>query len=368
MRHAHFEAFKPLCPVCIKAGRGERRLVIAEIHHAGEDGVQQGILQCSSESCRHEYPVIDGLPVIVPDLRRLLSERGVELLLRTDLDPRLESLVGDAIGPDSWFDATRQMLSTYGWDSYADLDPQEHPQDHAHQGGPTPGAARRCLHQLLALFGPSDPARVLDVGCAAGRTSFELAAAHPGALVLGLDINLALLSLARAAAAGQVSYPRRRIGLVYDRRRFPTRFDTSPRVDFWACDAACLPFTAHTADLTTALNLIDCVPGPTQVFVELARVTRPGGGILLATPYDWSQRVTGVENWLGGHSQRAAHAGSAEAFMEVLLQAHRLRAQALSWPWQTRLHERSSVQYQAHLLAIERLPARAADAIVSTPD
>lgn len=352
MRSAHFEAFKPVCPVCVKAGRGEHRLVIAEIHHAGEDGVQHGILQCSAPSCRHEYPVIDGMPLIVPDLRRLLSERGVELLLRTDLDPRLESLLGDAIGPESWFDATRQMLSTYGWDAYADLDPQERPQD----GGPVPGAARRCLQQLLALNGASEPSHVLDVGCAAGRTSFELAAEHPGALVLGVDINLALLALARAAAAGQVSYPRRRIGLVYDRRRFSTCFEAAPRVDFWACDASALPFTAHTADLTVALNLIDCVPSPRQVFDQLARVTCPGGGILLATPYDWSQRVTGVENWLGGHSQRAAHSGSAEAFMDVLLQAHRVRAQKTSWPWQTRLHERSSVQYQAHLLAVERLP------------
>jgi SAM-dependent methyltransferase/uncharacterized protein YbaR (Trm112 family) len=352
MRHAHFEAFKPLCPVCVKAGRGEHRLVIAEIHHAGEDGVNHGILQCSAPACRHEYPVIDGLPVIVPDLRRLLSERGIELLLRTDLDPRMESLVGDAIGPDSWFDTTRQMLSTYGWDAYADLDPQERPQ----QGGPIPGAAGRCLQQLLALNGPSEPERILDIGCGAGRTAFDLAAAHPDALVLGLDINLALLSLARAAASGQVSYPRRRIGLAFDRRRFSTAFAAAPRVDFWACDASAQPFAARSADLAVALNLIDCVPSPRQVFSELARVTRPGGGILLATPYDWSQRVTGVENWLGGHSQRAEHGGSAEVFMDVLLKAHRVVAQTLSWPWQTRLHERSSVQYQAHLLAIERLP------------
>jgi SAM-dependent methyltransferase len=291
------------------------------------------------------------MPVIVPDLRRLLSERGVELLLRTDLDPRLESLVGDAIGPDSWFDATRQMLSTYGWDAYADLDPEEAPQE----GGPTPGAARRCLQKLLALNGPSKARRVLDIGCAAGRTTFELAAAHPDALVLGLDINLALLSLARAAASGEACYPRRRIGLVYDRRRFPTVFDAAPNVDFWACDAAALPFTAYPADLTVALNLIDCVPSPRQAFSELARVTRPGGSMLLSTPYDWSQRVTGVENWLGGHSQRAAHGGNAEAFMDTLLQAHRIRAQHPAWPWHTRLHDRSAVHYQAHLLAIERL-------------
>ena len=186
--------------------------------------VLAGILHCPDPACRHEYPIIDGIPIIVPALRPLLAERGIELLMRDDLDPALESLIGDALGPGSWLDAMRQTVSTYAWDGWADLDPAEAPPG----DGPRPGAGRRCLARLLELAGPMTMGRALDIGCGAGRTAFDLAARHPDALVLGIDINLALLRLARRAAAGILSYPRRRIGLVYDRRCFAVSFRPVP--------------------------------------------------------------------------------------------------------------------------------------------
>ena len=83
---------------------------------------------------------------------------------------------------------------------------------------PPDGVSIACWHW------PAPASRIelaIDLGCAAGRTSFDLSARHPSALVLGLDINLALLRLARQAAGGHVSYPRRRIGVAYDRPHLP---------------------------------------------------------------------------------------------------------------------------------------------------
>jgi SAM-dependent methyltransferase len=359
LRRRHFEAFAPHCPVCVRAGRTPRPLLLAYVGEEADGDVIAGILHCADPACRHEYPVIEGIPLIVPDVRRLLSERGVELLVRETLDPALESLVGDAIGPDSWFDAMRQVVSTYAWDGWADLDPQEAPRE----GDPAPGAARRCLARLLDLAGPVDTARVLDLGCGAGRTSFDLAAGHPDALVLGIDLHLGLLRMARRAAAGVVSYPRRRIGLVYDRRQFPVAMPGADRVDFWACDAAALPFAPGVADLATALNLLDCVAEPLALLRSLADAIRPGGRLALATPYDWSTRATPPETWIGGHSQRGPDEGAGEPFLRALLTpgGHpqaipglALLAEQAGWPWQTRLHDRSTVQYRTHLLALAR--------------
>ncbi len=360
MKFSHFEAFSPRCPICLRAGRQPSALVIAHIGERDATELCAGTLHCPD--CQHEYPVIDGIPVIVPDLAKLLSERGIELMLRDEIDPQLESLLGDAIGPDSWFDVMRQVQSTYGWDAYADLDPAEpQPQD----GAPRPGAARRCLKQLLALASPSSTpiSRILDLGCAGGRTSMALAQAHPGALVLAADMHLGMLRLARSAAGGHVSYPRRRIGLVYDRRRFDVAIDGAERTDFWACDATCLPVPPGQADLVLALNLLDCVPNPRQLLQSLARAVAVGGRLLLATPYDWSTRATAVGAWLGGHSQRAAHAGSGEAFLRALISGppgHAIAGLALlteqpGFPWHTRLHDRSFVQYDSHLVVIERV-------------
>jgi SAM-dependent methyltransferase/uncharacterized protein YbaR (Trm112 family) len=350
----------------VGGGQGRHALVLATVGIERDGDVLAGILHCSNPACQHEYPILDGIPVIVPDLRALLGERGVELLLREDLDPALESLLGDAIGPGTWFDAIRQTLSTYGWDGWADLDPEED----AAEGGPVPGAVRRCLARLLAMAGGPDPGpgpatRVLDLGCAAGRTSFDLAARHPDALVLGLDRNLALLRLARRAGEGVLSYPRRRIGLVYDRRRFPVAPEGAARVDFWACDALALPFAPGVADLAAALNLLDCVAEPRRLLAGLAETVHPGGRVLLATPYDWSTRATPVDTWIGGHSQRAEHGGAGEPFLRALLRegAHaqsvpglRLLEEA-DLPWQTRLHDRSAMLYRAHLLALARADA-----------
>ncbi|HSU06820.1 MAG TPA: methyltransferase domain-containing protein [Acetobacteraceae bacterium] len=359
MRRTHFEAFKPLCPACLGDQRGPRALLLARIADVQGDDIIAGILHCPDPNCRHEYPIIHGIPIIVPNLQLLLNERAIELLLRDDLDPSLESLIGDALGPGSWFDVLRQTVSTYAWDGWADLDPTEPPPG----TGPHPGAVRRCLVRLLELAGPVTATRVLDVGCGAGRTVFDLAARHPDALVLGLDTNLALLRLARDAAKGSISYPRRRIGLVYDRRCFPVSIDGAEQVDFWACDALSLPFAPDTADLVSALNVLDCVAEPARLLQALAGSARPGGKVLLASPYDWSTRATPVETWIGGHSQRADHAGAAEPFLKTLLTegAHpqsaaglRLLAEELEWPWHTRLHDRAAVHYRSHLLAMAR--------------
>lgn len=366
MRLSHFQAFAPHCPICAAAGRAGGKLAIGTVAEGDAGAVRAGILLCPEPACQAEYPVIDGIPLILPGLRALLAERGTELLLRDDLGPVLESLMGDALGPGSWYDGIRQMLSTYGWDGWADLDPEEG----ACTEAPAPGAARRCLARLLDLAGPTHAARALDLGCGAGRTAFDLAARHPGVLVLGLDLNLALLRLAQRAAAGRVSYPRRRIGVVYDRRSFAVASEAAERVDFWACDALALPFRPASVDLVAALNLLDCVSEPRRLLAGLAEVTRPGGHILLATPYDWSTRATPIETWVGGHSQRAPHEGRAEPFLRALLTAGahpqsvpglRIKGEDENWPWQTRLHERALVAYRSHLVAVERIEGKIED-------
>lgn len=362
MRRRHFQAFSPHCPVCARLGHATPPLVLANVAEEQDGDIRQGVLHCPNPDCQHEYPIIDGIPVIVPDLTTTLAEQSLGLLLRDDLDPALEGLLGDALGQNSWFDALRQTASTYGWDHWADLDPEEPAQ------APRPGAASACLAALCDMAGDEAPdnslGAVLDLGCGAGRTSFDLAARHRQALILGIDLHAALLRLAQSALHGRMSYPRRRIGLVYDRRRFAVHLQGADRVDFWACDAAALPFAAGGIDLITALHLLDCLPKPLGLLTEGARVLRPGGAFLLATPYDWSSRATPPQTWIGGHSQRAAHRGAAEPALHALLgdsphpqtvRALRVQAEATDFPWQTRLHDRATMSYRSHLLALRRV-------------
>ena len=364
MRRRHFEAWAPHCPICQRDRGATPPLLLAEGATEDQDDITFATLVCDDPGCRAEYPVIDGIPVILASLRQHLGDRAVELLLRDDLDDRAWSLLGDAMGPDGWFDVMRAGLSTYGWDAYADLDPAE-PRTGPRaepQSEPRPGAARRVLAALLDLAGPIGPSgatRVLDLGCGAGRTAFDAAAACPDALVLGIEGNLALLRLARRAAVrGEVSSPRRRVGLVYDRRRFPAALPGHARVDFWACDATALPFRPGAADLVLALNLLDCVPDPVAFLHAAGGLLRPGGALLFATPFDWAVRATPPAHWIGGHSQRGPGAGAAEPLLRSLLDGSHPRAVpgmrvagTGDMAWHTRLHDRASVSYRTHLVA-----------------
>jgi len=168
---------------------------------------------------------------------------------------------------------------------------------------------------------------------------------------------------ARALRAGEIRYPRRRVGLVHDQRSFPVRFRRADLVDFWVCDAQNPPFRDGAFSMVTSLNLLDCLPSPHEHLVSLARILAPGGRAILATPYDWSSAATPVEAWIGGHSQRGPQRGESAIALRALLTpgAHPASVEGLGLvaeieavPWRVRLHDRSTVEYDAHLVVAER--------------
>jgi SAM-dependent methyltransferase/uncharacterized protein YbaR (Trm112 family) len=355
VRRAHFEAIAPVCAVCLQAG-AESPLRIGRVEREQDGDVLEGILQCGESGCQREYPILDGVPILVPALRAYVSQNILPILRRSDLSDTMESILGDCCGHGSAFDQMRQHLSTYGWGHYSDLDPLE-------TGNP-PLSLLGLLDQGLALAGPPGEGPILDAGCSVGRSTFALAERHER-LVLGVDLSFSMLQVAsRALRTGEVRYPRRRVGLVYDERSFPVRLRGSERVDFWVCDAAALPFPRRTFSLASSLNLLDCLPVPHEHLRSLARVLRPGARAVLATPHDWSTAATPIEGWIGGHSQRGPEGGSSSLALRALLTpgAHPASVEGLSMiaaseaiPWLLRLHERSVVQYASQLVVAERL-------------
>ena len=300
--------------------------------------------------------MIDGIPIILADVASFVANNQATILARDDLSPLLESLIGDAIGPGQPFDATRLHVSSYARDHYGHADPDER------DGDAPPGAARRCLEAGLALLGDAPlSGHGLDIGCAAGGVAQALAERVDG-LVLGVDLNVTMLRLAqRLLATGRVAYPRRRIGIVYDRRDFPVPLARPEALDYWACDALALPFHAQSFGAIAAMNIFDAVQSPPMLLSAIAALLRPGGAAVLATPYDWSPQATPPQTWIGGHSQRGDHGGAAEPFLRDLLTpgAHPMSVPGLSiageidaFPWRVRLHDRSSVDYRAHILAL----------------
>ena len=130
----------------------------------------------------------------------------------------------------------------------------------------------------------------------------------------------------------------------------------SDRVDLWAMDCMALPFRTGQFNLATALNLVDCIPGPTDMIVETSRILAPGAGALFTTPYDWSPAATDPIGWMGGHSQRGPLGGAAEPVLAATLNQYGLNplAESHDVPWSIRVHSRSIMQYLLHLVVCER--------------
>ena len=300
------------------------------------------------------------MPVLVPDVRRYVRDNLFYLMARDDLTDAVESLLGDAAGPGSGLDSQRQHVSSYVWDHWGDHDPAETPPA---AGGAMPGSVGRAVRAGLEMISPTFPeGPILDIGCGAGRSTAELAAAT-GRTVLGIDISVPLARAGRRALIDhRVDYARRRVGLVYDRRRFSLPSAGHDLADVWICDAQALPFAAETFAMVAGMNVLDCLEDPRRGLIEIDRVLKPQGEALLSVPFDWTAQVTPMEAWLGGHSQRAFHAGSAEAILDMLLSDGPLAAGSLrrSQPpretaWHVRLHDRSCMHYQAYLVVARRI-------------
>lgn len=348
MRREHFEGLRPVCPRCVLRGAGDPPLRIAAVAREGAAGIEQGALVCADTACQCEYPILDGVPVIVPNVREFVAANIAALAARDDVSPLLDGMLGDCCGPGSAYETARYYLGTYAWDHYAEFDPQE-------KGEPRPGSIVRAAARGRALLGAC-AGPCVDVGCAVGRGTFELAGAVDG-LVLGVDLNITTLRLAqRVLATGRAAYPRRRVGLVYDRREFPVSVPGADRVDFWACDATALPFAPGTFRTLTAHNVLDCVASPVDMLRSARRVLAEGGRALMSTPYDWSGIATPPEAWLGGHSQRGPEHGGSEAMLRravtECVEGFEITAEDADVPWRVRMHDRAAVDYRLHMMAL----------------
>ena len=77
-------------------------LRVDSVQHEEPGDLIEGVLRCSR--CLREYPVIDGIPMLVPTIRHHVQHNAAAILFRDDLSPSIESILGDCLGPGSEFD------------------------------------------------------------------------------------------------------------------------------------------------------------------------------------------------------------------------------------------------------------------------
>ncbi|MGE3310029.1 MAG: putative 4-mercaptohistidine N1-methyltransferase [Limisphaerales bacterium] len=147
--------------------------------------------------------------------------------------------------------------------------------------------------------------RALDLGCAVGRSAFELS--RWAEEVIGIDASERFIDAARhLQTSGELAYKAALEGeltaSLVARRPPGARPD---RIRFEVGDALRLRPDLGTFDLVHAANLLDRVPEPARLLAGFAGLVHPGGHLVLTSPYTWLEEHTPRSEWLAREGQRA---------------------------------------------------------------
>jgi len=167
----------------------------------------------------------------------------------------------------------------------------------------------RCVHQCVDKEALPPRARALDIGCAVGRSSFELARICD--TVVGIDSSRAFIAAAQhLKTTGRLPYRYLVQGDVTASGEALVPPEISrERVEFQVGDALHLDEALGTFDVLLAANLIDRVPSPRSFLQQIPRLLRPGGQLIITSPYTWTEEYTPRDAWLSGCSSDVATAG-----------------------------------------------------------
>ncbi len=142
---------------------------------------------------------------------------------------------------------------------------------------------------ILELLDPLAGETIIDVGCGDGQMTRQIA--DHGARVIGLDSEAHQIAAARAATQDERTKAHYVIG---DARALPVR----------TCEV-------HGIAAVTVLCFVDDI---NAAMVEMARVLRPGGRLIIGDLGRWSPwaAIRRVRGWRGHPVWRAAHFRTAE--------------------------------------------------------
>lgn len=160
-----------------------------------------------------------------------------------------------------------------------------------------------CIAECVKVMENTTMGKALDLGCATGRSSFELARHFDH--VDAMDFSARLIQApSQLQSTGIQRYTVQDEGDLVSYKEITLEElgyqDIKDKVIFMQGDACNLPEKLTDYDLVFAGNLIDRLYDPAK-FLELIKSRiKPGGVLVLTSPYTWLSDFTEREKWLGG--------------------------------------------------------------------
>lgn len=172
--------------------------------------------------------------------------------------------------------------------------------------GPTDALhfAERVAELAVSRHGGSGNAhlRALDVGCAVGGLSFALARYVPK--VVGIDYSQHFVDAANnMKSSGSMEFKVLKQGTIFESAvaSIPQDIDRN-RAEFLKGDACELNPSLGDFDIIVASNLLCRLPNPRKFLEDVSKFLRPGGVLVMVSPYSWLEEYTSVDQWLGARS------------------------------------------------------------------
>lgn len=236
----------------------------------------------------------------------------------------------------SQFYSSDDALAQYLWLHYAPSDEAPLLTNAFHWAMEFPA---RCVHELIAPTRGDPDGRALELGCAVGRSAFELAAHYRE--VVAVDSSEPFISATMQLQRGEsVQYA------LPIQGELKQPFIASPpppqqrrRVRFILGDVLDLPESVGSFDAVLSANLLCRIHDPKKLLTRFATLVKPGGVLALTTPSTWKHIFTPRENWLGGFEGATGPLCTLDGLHSVLDPAFALKKR-LDMPLLIREHER----------------------------
>jgi len=137
----------------------------------------------------------------------------------------------------------------------------------------TPNYPKACCEILLDFISKNQRKRVLDLGCAVGRTSFELTKVFDN--VIGIDLSRRFIDTAQTLQMGEM-------------------------VEYSLCEEGEWR-TAKKVSLSDMGLFSDKNNYDPRAFLQkIGQRIQPDGLLVITSPYTWLEEFTPRVNWLGG--------------------------------------------------------------------
>jgi len=147
--------------------------------------------------------------------------------------------------------------------------------------------------------------KALDLGCATGRATYELAKEFDE--VEGIDFSVRFVQVgAKLKDDGFVAFASKEEGELVVNKKVTIRElgyeNLKEKVSFWQGDACNLKPNFNSYDLVIATNLIDRLYNPRLFLDTIDERLNDDGILILTSPYTWQESSTKKELWLGGYT------------------------------------------------------------------